>query len=382
MAFMVKDKNEILQEALQKIHTTTGITASSPGSVARAITEAFATELGNMYSVLDLNMSLSVLSSAQGRTLDLLGSLYNIQRKTLTDLAAIDKSLGSFYFYLDSPHTSSITVPIGTKILTNSLNVVGEQFTYATTEEFVIPAGRTRAYATIRPLFGDAIFTAGPNTLTVIDPAFTQPAGATLKATNPKAIDAQLGYEDDDSYRNRIIKGVRTSVGGTLEALRLVGLNIRGVRDITMRNSPYGLGSFEAIVVVEDNLINSPVMRRTAEALETVRPVGVRMYIRQPDLLPLTVYGSIVIRENVNVDRTNIARRTEVGILRYLNSLLVGTPLIYNQLIQAILDATDVVTDVTITSLAVNGTEILRKNYTPEDDQQIIPGDVQITLAT
>lgn len=381
MAFLVKTKEQLLQQALFKLRQDTAITATSPGSVARALTEAITNEIGDFYSVLDFNMSSTVVSTAQGRNLDLLGALYNIRRKTLTDIATIDKALGSFYFYLDTPHSSSISIPIGTRVYTSTDNVVGTQYSYATTENVIIPSGRTRVYASIRPQFGDSVFTAGPNTVTVIDPNFVQPVGATVKATNPKAIDAQLGYEDDASYRARIIKGVRTAVGGTLEAVRLTGLNVNGVRDITIRDAPYGLGSFEALVVAEDNLINGRVLTAAATVMELARPVGVRMYVRQPDVLPLDVHASIVIR-NVNVDQTNVARRTEVGILRYLNTMLIGTPLVYNQLIQAILDATDVVSDTTITRLAVNGVEILRKNYTPDSDQQIIPGEVLVTIAS
>lgn len=382
MAILIKNKDQILNDALRKLQKKTSITSISPGSVARSLTEAIAQEMGDLYGIMDFNLSLADISTAQGRTLDMIGVLYNTRRKTLNDIAVIDKSSGAFYFYLEAPYTSTITVPIGTRIYTSLDNAVGQQFTYATTDTVTLPAGRTRVYATIRPEFGDAVFTAGANTLTVIDPSFTQPSGTTLKATNPKAIDAQLSYEDDASYRSRIIASVRTAAGGTTSAVRLAALNVSGVRDITIRDAPYGLGSFEALVVAEDNLLNGPILRAASQVMEDVRPVGVRMYVRQPDLVPMDVHASIVIRNDVIVDRTNIARRVEIGILRYLNTMLVGTPLVYNQLIQAILDATDVVADVTITRLTANGTEILRKNYTPESDQQIIPGEIKVSPAS
>lgn len=381
MSYLLKTKEQIFNEALRKIQVSTPITSTSPGSVARAITEAFAQQLGDMYGVLDFNVSQTFISTAQGRSLDLIGDLYGVQRKTLSNTAAMDKSLGVFYFYTDSPAPQDITISAGTTISTNTNGNIGLSFDYVTTEEVTIPTGRTRVYASIRPLFTDSMFTAGVGTVTIISPLFIQPTNATVKATNPKQIQAQVGYEDDNSYRTRIVKQIRTASGGTMEAMRFAGLGVNGVRDIMIREAPYGLGSFEAIVVAEDNLINGPVLAAATNAMQAIRPAGVRMFVRQPDLLPVDVHASIILRTNVTVDTNDIARRTEVGILRFLNKPLVGSPLVYNQLIQAIMDATDVVTDVTITKLAVNGVEILRKNYTPESDQQIIPGEIQVSTA-
>jgi uncharacterized phage protein gp47/JayE len=381
MSYLLKSKEQIFNEALRKIQVSTPITSTSPGSVARAITEAFAQQLGDMYGVLDFNVSQTFISTAQGRSLDLIGDLYGVQRKTLSNTAAMDKSLGVFYFYTDNPAPQDITIPAGTTISTSTDGNIGLSFDYVTTEEVTIPVGRTRVYASIRPLFTDSMFTAGIGTVTVISSLFIQPTNATVKATNPKQIQAQVGYEDDDSYRTRIVKQIRTASGGTMEAMRFAGLGVNGVRDVMIREAPYGLGSFEAIVVAEDNLINGPVLVAATNAMQAIRPAGVRMFVRQPDLLPVDVHASIILRTNVTVDANDIARRTEIGILRFLNKPLVGTALVYNQLIQAIMDATDVVTDVTITKLAVNGVEILRKNYTPESDQQIIPGEIQVSTA-
>lgn len=382
MAYLTKKPDTILNQALRKLSSTTNITSVSPGSIARALTEAVTTEIGDLYSAIDFNMSMSALSTTAGVHLDMIGSLYKVNRKTLTEIAAIDKSIGAFYFYIDSPHNQAINIPVGTRIYTNIDEYIGSQFVYATTEAVTIPIGRTRAYATIRPQFADSVFTAGPGSLTLLDPSFAQPVGKTVKATNPKPIVGQVGVEDDDSYRARVIQGVRTVAGSTIGAIRMAGLNVPGVRDITIRDAAYGLGSFEALIVSEDNLLNGPVIRAAGTVMESVRPVGVRMYVRQPTLLPVDVYATISIRPGLTVDGPTVGRRAEIGILRYLNTMLIGTPLVYNQLIQAIFEATDVVADVTLTRFAVNATEVLRQNYSPSNDEQIIPGDIQVSVAS
>ena len=58
---------------------------------------------------------------------------------------------------------------------------------------------------------------------------------------------------------------------------------------------------------------------------------------------------------------------------------MIGAPLVYNELISTILDSDNAITDVTITNLAVNGTQVLFQNYTPKDDEQLVPGTILVT---
>lgn len=382
MSLFIQNQTDILNNALNIITNTTSITSTSPGSVARAFTEAISTQLGNFYSILDFNLQQASLSTASGRSLDLIGSMFGINRKNVTDLVTIDRAIGAFYFYIDTPYSQVISIPPGTKIYTDSTTYVGQQFSYVTTDTTNIPVGRTKAYASIIPQFGNASFTAGANTLVVMDPNFVQPTGTIVKCTNPKPIQAQVGMEDDDSYRFRIQNQVRTASGGTILSIRLVGLNTPGVRDITIRDVPYGLGSFEALVVAENNLLNGAVLDNVTVAMNAVKPPGVRMYVRQPNLMPVSVSCTIVIQQDPTLDQSSVVNGVENSILRFLNTPLVGTTLVYNQLIQTILDSNNAILDTTITDLSVNGTQVLFKNYVPADNEQLIPGAITVSVAS
>lgn len=375
-AFVAKNQSDILRQALAKLADTTPLTAVAPGSIVRALTEVVVKELGDMYAIIDFNTSMSYLSTASGRALDLIGSLYNLPRKTLTEVATIDQSIGAFYFYLDSPYGDDIIIPANTQITTDTDNYIGAQYVYYTTTETKISAGRTRAYASIRPGLTDSVFTAGANTLTVH--AFLSPVGTVVKSTNPKPIQAQVGYESDNAYRARISKAVRTSAGGTAEALRFTALSIPGVRDARVRLATFGLGSFEVIITPESQVGSSTVMLAADSAMQVVRPVGVRMYTKLPEYVVLELIATAVLRPGAVANRGDHARRVEVGAIRYLNTLLAGQPLVYNRLIQAMMDASDMVTDIVIQSFKIDATEALRRNITVEEDQQIIPGSITV----
>jgi hypothetical protein len=243
-----------------------------------------------------------------------------------------------------------------------------------------IVAGRIRAYATIKPKNQDSVYTAGKNTLVIHD--FTPPVGVTITCTNPKPIAPQSSYEDDDAYRIRLIKGIRVASAGTGEAVRFMALGITGVRDVRLREAPYGLGSFEVLVVPEQNINSGQVLRSVSLELDSVRPVGVTMYIRLPILVPYDIEVDIIVPfTDSSTIVPVLTRRAEVAILRHLNTLLPGDTLVYNRLIQSVMDSSNLIKDVVVRSYAPNGVQALRRNYTPNADQQLVPGRIVANIA-
>ena len=379
-AYIKKSQADVLAQALRKITTNTRLSSVGPGSVVRAITEAVTTEIGDLYDILDFNLSQNVLSTATGTALDLFGSIYNVKRKTVNDLASVDKVMGAFMFYIPSPVAFDITIPTGTNVYTDPNTYIGRTFSYRTDTPVTILAGRTVAYAGLAPNFSDSVFTAGANTLTVHN--FNSPSGVTVYCNNPKEISQLTSYEDDNSYRARIIKNIRVISGGSLESIRFAALSVAGVRDVSIAQAPYGMGSFEAIVVVEKNANANQVLKDATSAMDSVRPIGTRMFTRRPTLLPVDMEVNIIMPlAGTNQLTENTLRRAEIGIVRYLNSLLPGEPLVYNRLVATILDASNLIKDVVFKKYSVNGTEIVRRNFKPSYDQQISPGEIKIGLA-
>lgn len=371
--YIRKDKEEMLRAALQKLQSETDITAVGPGSVARSLVEAVVDELHEFYDVLDFNMSMSLVSTAQGRALDLLGKLYNVTRKEIGNAATIEQIVGAFYFYLDSPVGHNITIPSGTRVSTGRDGLIGDSYTYVTTQNAIIPIGRTRAYVSIKPIFADSVFTAGTNTL--VNHNYEDPQLATIKCTNPKPIVPQIGFESDANYRARIVKQLRVTNGGTSEAIRFAALAVPGIRDVVVGNNIYGLGTVGIVIVPEDrNQAN--VITAAINAIQQAKPVGVKTFIRQPDYLSLSLRGEIVYRERNGLDKQSVRKRVRNRIVRYLNTLLPGDTLIYNRIIEAALDASDDVLDFAVERLTVGGVEILRSNYVVSNTEQIIPGDI------
>lgn len=377
--FLKKDRADILRQALAKVQQNTPVTAIGAGSIARAFVESITGEVADLYDVLDFSVAQSVISSASGRSLDLIGQLYNVQRKTVGNLAQTDRKLGSFYFYIDTSFASDIIIPAGTRVFTSGSNFAAQQLSYSISEATTIPAGRTRAYAGLTPEFDSSIYTAGINTLT--QHTFLSPLGTVIRCTNPKPIIGQVAFEDDSNYRLRIIKSVRVAAAGTAEAIRFAALGVNGVRDIRVFDSTFGLGSFEIVVVPETKELDAVVAANVKTAIDKVRPLGLNLYLRHPEYLAVDIFATLFMVPQTVANMELVRRRGTVAMLRYLNTLLPGDTLIYNKLLQYIFDSSDTIQDVQITRYAPNGVEAVRKNYVPKKEQMIIPGDIEVTSA-
>ena len=286
-----------------------------------------------------------------------------------------------FSNYLNSPTSSDVTIPKGTKIYTNMSSLVGRRFSYSTTENVVIPAGRTRAYASIIPNFTDTTYTAGVGSLTLHD--FPSSVTALVYCVNPKEIPVQFGYETDDAYRVRIIKQIRVTSSGTSEAMRFAALSSSGVRDVSITQLPYGMGSVEIVIVPDQNGDVNQIVANATAAIEAVRPSGIRLFIKTPTTQAVDINVSLIVPVVTSSQLIEtIVKRATTGVTRYLNSLLPGKPLVYNRLVSTIIDSSDSVKDVVINNLKVNGTEILRRNYQPGANEQLTPGNIRVSLAT
>ena len=377
-AYLRKSRAEVLTEAVEKLQKNTTITSVGPGSIARAIVESVTSEIGDLYDVLDFNITQTYISTATGTALDALGTLYGVTRKEVSDLAIVDKSMGSFIFYLETPKSSGVLIPKGTNVYTSVTSYVGRQHSFSTTQENFIPAGRTRVYAALSPNFVDTVYTAGPNTLTYHDSTISG-----LKCTNPKGISPLPGHETDDDFRIRLIKQIRVTAAGTMDAVRFAGLSVPNVRDVTITQVPYGMGSFEAIIVPEQNQNVRQTIASAKLAMERVKPLGVRMFTKTPTILALNVDATIFVPgANTSQISETVISRAVVGIRRYLEGLMPGSPLVYNRLIQIIIDSSESVRDVSINSLTINGSPQLNKNYQPKDDEQLTSGNIVVNVGS
>lgn len=379
-AFIKKDRGEILNQALDTLTKTTPISARSPGSIARALTEAFTTELGDLYDTLDFNISRSLISTASGQALDNIGALFGVARNSLTQSSIISATTGSFYFYVNTPFAEDINILKGTSVYTDLGGFIGAQIRFETAADITLVAGRKKVYVPLLPANSLAKSSVGANTLT--KHGMTSPSGTLIRCTNPKPISAAPQYETDADFRIRITKQLRVNSTGTAEALRFALLTVKGVRDVVINSASYGLGGVEVVIVPDENGATTLFLNEIRARINQVRPIGVRVIVTTPTPLPFSITTNLVLGRNLlDQEKNLITLKAENDIKIYLNSLMPNEPLVYNRLIQIILDVSEKIKDVQITNYAPNGSQAVRNNYMPGLNEQIIPGNIVVSEA-
>ena len=74
----VKTKQQILSKIVNALEKNAGVNAKSSGSISKALAEALAVEIGDLYEALKFSVDQTSLSTANGRSLDLIGDLYGV----------------------------------------------------------------------------------------------------------------------------------------------------------------------------------------------------------------------------------------------------------------------------------------------------------------
>ena len=99
-----KTKTEILDQILNSLEKNAGITSTSPGSIARAFAEAMSDQIGDLYTILKYNVDQTMISTASGRNLDLIGELYSVPRKFVSQQVAEDRNIANILFAISKPY--------------------------------------------------------------------------------------------------------------------------------------------------------------------------------------------------------------------------------------------------------------------------------------
>jgi len=269
-----KTKDEIIVRIINSLEQNANITATSPGSIARAFADAFGTEMFYLYESFRESVSQGNLSTASGRSLDLIGELYNVRRKVLSDQLTYERSTANIEFFISSSYQSSIVIPKGTLVYNDVGSFSSSQYSYRVVQDIVILSGVSKAYGIVEPNFQSNEYVASVGTLTKHN--YIAPPGILVFCNNPKEIYPILNSESDDNYRRRILSAVKVNTTGTLESIRFAALSVSGVRDIRIREATYGLGSCEVIIVPEvpGRIGNIPTL--VNQAINNIRPLGIR----------------------------------------------------------------------------------------------------------
>ena len=375
VAINVKSREQMLVATLNALQKNAGISSVSPGSIARAFAEAIHSEISDLYNSMKISIEQSNLSTASGINLDMLGSLYNVPRRTISSELVPERVTANIEFYLNTTHSSNVTIPKNTFVFNDTTSFSSAQYQYQLNSDIVIAPGNTRAYGSVSAKFADNNITAARNTL--VKHNFIAPPGIVVYCNNPKEVYSSLNSESDDNYRRRIVSAVRGSSSGTAESIRFAALSIKGVRDVKIREASLGVGTCDVLVVPETQSGISIMSQLVYEKIKAIKPVGINMNLRIATKKLADVSATITLREGTtNSIAQSVQNQARIFLNRYLNSLLIGDSVSISEIERQIKLSSELVISVTVGNIKVDNKNIPNKDYMLSDDKSYIAAGV------
>lgn len=374
----MKNKSDILISILNSLEKNVGITAVYPGSIARAFAESFSTEVSDLYEAFKFSINQSNLTTASGRNLDLIGDLYGIPRKSVSDVVAVERQTFNIEFFIDKPYSNDITIPKGTLVYTDVSSFMTKQYSFVLSDSVVIGSGTLKAYGRVEPNFSDNSYVAPVNSLTKHN--YISPPTVILFCTNPKEVYSNNSAESDTNYRRRILASLKSKSTGTAESVRFAALSVKGVKDVRIREASYGLGSCDVIIVPEASVGIKPIPEAVLSAISAVKPVGVRFNVRIAERVSVGLRATISLPSGNSQTVINAVRRqAETFVKRYLNSLSIGDIVSFSEIEAQIKNSSDLVRGVIINSFTADGTELPLKDFDLNTIKKyVVAGNVDI----
>ncbi len=364
----IKSKEQMLVATLNSLQKNAGISAISPGSIARAFAEAIHSEISDLYNSLKVSIEQSNLSTASGINLDMIGTLYNVQRRTISSELVPERVTGNIEFYLNTTHSSTVTIPKGTLVYNDATAFSSTQYQYELNSDIVIATGNTRAYGSVKAKFADNNVTAARNTL--VRHNFISPPGIVVYCNNPKEVYSSLNSESDDNYRRRIVSAIRGSASGTAESVRFAALSVKGVRDVKIREASLGVGTCDIVVIPETQAGISIMSQLVYEKIKSVKPVGINMNLRIATKKLVDVSATLTLREGTTgAIARSVENQSKIFLNRYLNSLTIGDSVSISEIERQMKLSSELIMSVTVGNIKVDNRNIPNKDYRLSDDK-------------
>lgn len=236
-------------------------------------------------------------------------------------------ALGTVRIFRTSTAAGAGTVPIGSKMVTNT------GFEYITTTTASFGAGDFTSMANVRAVEAGKATQVGVNAIV----RFSNPGGLfdpSLVCNNDAATAGGEDAEDDDTFRGRIRDFWRTARRGILAAIEFGALTVPGVVSaqaievLTANAQPARLVNL--FISDSTGVASDALASQVRSALDDFRAAGIQVLISTS--FPLIVDIQLRLTFRANVDTLTLTDNVRNAIVAFVNSIPVNGTLYVGQL--------------------------------------------------
>lgn len=334
-----KTRDELITDVKDSLLMTTKLKDVTQGSIIRNILEEICSETSKINNIGINSILASHISKANGIELDLIGKVFNVERKEPQPIE--DETLSNFRFYIDpiigktaqqlvgsaiypGQNISKgipFIIPRGIQISSNELGITGQ-----TTSDAIFFNDDIESYASIE--VGGIVPIGALN-----EHSFTLIKG--IRCENTMPLDTAITFiESDDEYRFRLSNSVLASERANETAVRLAALSVHGVNNVIIDNIWDGIGTFRLFITSSDVITSDNLLRKVREEVDKVCAKGIKYFIDRPNYIGVDMDINIQTQLSIPEIKTNLKH----NIGKYINTLEIGQELVINEIIRIILD--------------------------------------------
>lgn len=373
------------------------LTDRNPGSVLRTLAESFSVDFAVLSRQLESIYDAAFLSTASGRDLEQVAALLGVVRRT--QLFAT----GEVVFARTTPAAGDVTIEAGTRISTADAPAV----TVVSTDTRKLRAGTTSVAVPVQAEVAGNAGIAAANTLTVVH----RPILGVTRVTNPDPMVFRGEPETDEALRSRTRRALESAGRSTAGALVGALLGVEGIReqDVQVVEDHVAFPGVVKLTIAAE--LDESRSRRAAQLIEEHRPAGIRvvhnLVVPSAPAVPVGPGGGATdgppapagtvdgIFWNVAVaaavtpadadltadQKTDLVAAVTAAVDAYVGGLGVGAPVVYNQLVAAIM-AVEGVFDVVVDLFPAGTPASGRRNLSPPPGTRprLAPADLDVTL--
>lgn len=341
MPLIIANPNNVTTNALNVLQQNTKITNIANGTIAKGIVQSVNNSFNQFFTVLTKDIAQAYISSASGSNLDLIGVLLNTPRGGVS----FGSIANSQKFYVTSSNFGTIPgigvlgniFPAGT-IVSNSSGSIQ----YQTVTDTPFLNSDTQVLASVRATSSGASSNIGTNILVNHNLNI-----AGILTTNIASINNGSNSQSDPEYRFFLSKAVTAAEAGNITAITLAALSATGVSNIVPIPYFFGVGTAKIIVVGTTPVVDNTVLLNVQNAINQVVSIGEFVSIQPPRYIGFEINAKLLFNSSVTqAQKQPIADQVINNIYDYINNIPIGNDFIRDQLIDVILNTSDLIKDV------------------------------------
>ena len=362
-----KNFSELVQNSLTYLRSNTQITNVNVGGITRSIIEIINKNISEYYDILDINMTMSFLSTAEGYFLDLIGSLFNIKRVTSSKASATSAD-GIQKFYV-ATGTLYDKIPSGVIPINTSISSSDGSIQYYVTADTSFSNSVTEVYVPVTSTDTGSKVNVPPGVLVVhginVSGVFT---------TNEKSIISGTDTESDANYRYRLSNATLSAEKANEISIRLAALSVNGVADVLIKKYARGVGTFDIIVIPVEGIANDSLVSSVQTAIDAVTAYGIKGTAIKPTVIPVEIEVRLIFVDNAtDFQRSQIRSLARSSIEKYIVNIPIGGDFILNEMRQQVMDVSPLIKDHVISCYNFREAPVFMGNVSSYWDELFYP---------